>query len=66
MVRLNLVQIAMNVVSITFGVSMLVHNLIPPLIIGVVLASNGGLLLYLVRLLYVLDGLQKARSQPAS
>ena len=65
-VRLNLVQIAMNVVSITFGVSMLVHNLIPPLIIGVVLASNGGLLLYLVRLLYVLDGLQKARSQPAS
>jgi uncharacterized integral membrane protein len=65
-VRLNLVQIAMNALSVTFGVSMLVHNLIPPLIIGVVLASNGGLLLYLMRLVYVIDGMRKEMGQPAS
>jgi hypothetical protein len=45
---------------------MLVHNLIPPLIIGVVLASNGGLLLYLMRLVYVIDGMRKEMGQPAS
>ncbi|HOI81799.1 MAG: hypothetical protein WCS47_05340 [Thermovirgaceae bacterium] len=59
LVRLNLVQVTMNVVSIMFGTSMLVHNLIPGLVVGVILAANGGLLLYLMRIMSVIDGIQK-------
>ncbi len=66
LVRLNLVQVAMNLVSITFGASMLIHDLLPGMVIGVVLAANGGLLLYLMHILYELDRLQKTMSQPAS
>ncbi|MFZ2812550.1 MAG: hypothetical protein WAZ17_05615, partial [Thermovirgaceae bacterium] len=66
LVRLNLVQVAMNLVSVTFGASMLIHDLLPGMVIGVVLAANGGLLLYLMHILYELDRLQKTMSQPAS
>ncbi|HAK40181.1 MAG TPA: hypothetical protein DCM24_00045 [Synergistaceae bacterium] len=59
LVRLNLVQVTMNVVSIMFGTSMLVHNLIPGGVVGVILAANGGLLLYLMRIMSVIDGMQK-------
>ncbi|HCP07131.1 MAG TPA: hypothetical protein DIT24_01590 [Synergistaceae bacterium] len=59
LIRLNVVQVAMNVVSIMFGTSMLIHNLIPGMVIGVILAANGGLLLYLMHIMSVIDGMQK-------
>ena len=59
LVRLNVVQVAMNVVSIMFGTSMLIHNLIPGMVIGVILAANGGLLLYLMHIMFVIDGMKK-------
>lgn len=65
LVRLNLVQVTMNVVSIMFGTSMLVHNLIPGLVIGVILAANGGLLLYLMRIMYVIDAMKKEAGRSA-
>jgi len=53
--RLTGVQLAMNLVSILFGASMLIANLIPGRIIGVILAANGGLLLYLLHLLGLIE-----------
>jgi hypothetical protein len=55
LVRLNLVQVAMNLVSVMFGASMLIANLIPGRIIGVILAANGALLLYLLHLLGLIE-----------
>ena len=57
--RLNSVQLAMNLVSILFGFSMLFSGLLPGAVIGVMLAANGGLLLYMLRILAQLDGLQR-------
>lgn len=58
LLRLNTVQVAMNLVSILFGASMLIANLIPGRIIGVILAANGGLLLYLLHLLGLIEKLK--------
>ncbi len=55
LLRLNGVQIAMNLVSMLFGASMLIANLVPGRIIGVILAANGGLLLYLLHLLGLIE-----------
>jgi hypothetical protein len=55
LVRLTAVQLTMNLVSIMFGASMLIANLIPGRIIGVILAANGGLLLYLLHLLGLIE-----------
>ena len=48
----------MNLLTILFGASMLVSNLIPGLVIGVILAANGCVLLYLLHILIVLDKMQ--------
>ena len=53
--RLTAVQVTMNLVSILFGASMLIANLIPGRIIGVILAANGGLLLYLLHILGLVE-----------
>lgn len=53
--RLSAVQVTMGLLAITFGMSMLVSQLIPGLILGVVLAMNGCVLLYLLHILIVLD-----------
>jgi len=53
------VQLAMNLVSILFGISMLFSGLLPGAVIGVMLAANGGLLLYMLHILAQLDGLQQ-------
>jgi hypothetical protein len=53
--RLFAVQLAMNVLAIIFGTSMLVPGLVHGLVIGVILAANGCVLLYLLRILAVLD-----------
>jgi hypothetical protein len=49
----------MNLLTILFGVSMLVSQLIPGLVIGVVLAANGCVLLYLLHILTVLEKMRR-------
>ena len=60
LLRLYSTQIALGGLSIMFGSSMLVPGIIPGLLIGVILAANGGVLLYLMRLLFLLDALAES------
>jgi len=53
--KLFTVNLTMNLLQILFGTSMLMPNLVPGLIIGVILAANGCVLLYLLHILIVLD-----------
>lgn len=57
--RLFAAQLTLNLLTIMFGTSMLIPGLIHGLVIGVVLAANGCVLLYL---LSILVGLDKMRS----
>lgn len=57
LVKLYSTQIALGGLSVMFGSSMLAPEIIPGLLIGVILAANGGVLLYLMRLLFQLDAL---------
>ena len=57
LVKLYSTQIALGGLSVMFGSSMLAPGIIPGLLIGVILAANGGVLLYLMRLLFQLDAL---------
>ncbi|KUL02524.1 MAG: hypothetical protein XE12_0749, partial [Synergistales bacterium 54_9] len=57
-VHLSITQFVMNLVSILFGTSMLISNLIPGWIVGVILTANGCVLLYLMRLLIRIDRLR--------
>ncbi len=57
--RLFAAQLIMNLLTILFGTSMLVSNLIPGLVIGVILAANGCVLLYLLHIMIVLDKMQR-------
>jgi hypothetical protein len=56
--KLFAAQLTMNLLTILFGTSMLVSRLIPGLVIGVILAANGCVLLYLLHILIVLDRMQ--------
>lgn len=58
--KLFAAQLIMNLLTILFGTSMLVSNLIPGLVIGVILAANGCVILYLVHLMVVLDKMQRS------
>lgn len=49
------VQLTMNLLAIMFGTSMLIPNMVHGLLIGVILAANGYVLLYLLRLLIILN-----------
>lgn len=60
--KLFLVQLTMNLLTIMFGTSMLVPHLVPGLVIGVILAANGCVLLYLLHLLVLLEKLQRDTS----
>lgn len=57
--KLFATQLIMNLLTIMFGTSMLCAHLIPGLAIGVILASNGCVLLYLIRILMVLEKMQR-------
>lgn len=53
--------------TILFGTSMLVSNLIPGLVLGVIFAASGCVILYLVHLMVVLDKMERSfvdRPQP--
>lgn len=65
LVKLSITQVTMNIVSIVFGTSMFFSHLIPGGIVGGVLAANGGLLLYLLHLLNLIDGM-KMQTQASS
>ncbi len=57
--KLFAVQLILNGLAITFGTSMLVAHLIPGLLIGLILAANGCVLLYLLRILIIVDGMSR-------
>lgn len=57
--RLFITQMTLNILSMVFGTSMLVKNLIPGPVIGVVLTANGIVLLYLLSILAGIDELKK-------
>jgi hypothetical protein len=59
MVKLFVTQLTMNLVTVMFGTSMLIPHIIPGLVIGIILAANGGLLLYLLHILVAMDKMQK-------
>jgi hypothetical protein len=56
--KLFAVQLVLNILGVMFGTSVLIPNLLHGLIIGVILAANGVVLLYLLRILVLLDRMQ--------
>jgi hypothetical protein len=48
-------QLVLNLLAILFGASMLIPGLVQGLVIGVILAANGLVLLYLLGILVTLD-----------
>lgn len=69
LVRLDVTTLVMNLLTILFGLSMLAMGLfagpIPKLLLGPILAANGGALLYLLHLLLSVERMQKQAAQPA-
>ncbi|HNW46934.1 MAG TPA: hypothetical protein PLN20_08385 [Thermotogota bacterium] len=61
--RLFITQLALALLSIMFGTSMLIPSLLPGLLVGVILFANGCLLLYLIYILISLDKVIKQLSQ---
>ena len=59
--KLLITQAVLSVLSVIFGTSMLIKNLIPGPVIGVVLALNGMVLLYLLSLLFKVDMLKEEK-----
>ena len=57
MVKLFAVQLTTYLLTVLFGISMFVSNLIPGLVIGVILAANGCFLLYMLCILKALEKL---------
>ena len=60
--RLFITQLALALLSIMFGTSMLIPSLLPGLLVGVILFANGCLLLYLIYILISLDKVIKLLS----
>lgn len=54
--KLFVVQVVMGLVTVLFGASMLVAQLVPGLVLGVILATNGAVLLYELHLLRSVEG----------
>ena len=58
--KLFVLQVILNLLAIAFGTSMLLPSLVPGLLVGLVLAANGFVLLYLLRILVVIDAMKSA------
>ncbi len=56
--RLFVTQLTLSLLQTLFGTSMLVPGVVPGLVIGVILAANGCVLLYLLHVLRLLDTLR--------
>ncbi|MCX7828090.1 MAG: hypothetical protein N2315_02665 [Thermanaerothrix sp.] len=63
LVNLWRVQLAMNGTSILFGASMLIRNLIPGWLVGMILTANGGLLVIMIG---ILDEVQRLKDNPSA
>lgn len=63
--RLARTQLTMNLLSVMFGVSMFVPGLLPGLAVGLILAANGGVLLYLLRILAAIAVLANRAEEPS-
>ena len=63
--RLFRAQLTMNLLTIMFGAAMLVPGLIPVPVIGVILAANGCVLLYLLHILIVLGAMHRSAAGAA-
>ena len=61
--KLSRTQLALDLLSIMFGTSMLVPGIIPGLVVGAILAANGGVLLYLLHLLSAITALANEMSK---
>ena len=66
MTRLFVAQLVLNITTILFGMSVFVAKLIPGLVLGVILAINGGILLYMLHILVVLGKMQRDAEGAAS
>jgi len=66
LLRLYRTQTVMGGVSIMFGASMLLPGIISGLVISVVLTANGGVLLYLMRVLFQVEELARLAGETAS
>jgi len=55
LLKINSANLVMNILTILFGTTILVSNLIPGIIVGVVLAADGCVLLYLLQQLLSLE-----------
>ena len=64
--RLFRAQLTLNLLAMLFGASMLLPHLIPGLVLGVILAANGGVLLHLLRILLVLQAMQRSATGAVS
>lgn len=53
--KLFATQLTLNLLQILFGTSMLIPGKVPGMVIGVILAANGGVLSYLLSILVALD-----------
>lgn len=53
--KLFATQLTLNLLQILFGTSMLIPGIVPGMVIGVILAANGGVLSYLLSILVTLD-----------
>jgi len=58
--RLFMLQLTTNILTVMFGVSMFIPGLVHGSIVGMILAANGGAILYLLRTLVLLGRMQTA------
>lgn len=58
--QITMAVLTMNILTIIFGLSMLIPSIIPGLVLGVILAADGGVLLFLVYLLLNAQRMLKA------
>lgn len=63
--KLFAAQLTMNLLAIMFGISMLIPGLVHGLLIGLILAANGCVLLYLLSILVALEKLRSDMGQVA-
>ncbi len=57
--KLFVTQLTLGLLSVLFGTSMLVSNLLPGIVVGIILTANGAVLLYLLSILIQIEELTK-------
>jgi len=66
LLRLYATQTGMNLLSILFGTSMFLSRLLPGYLIGIILAANGGALLYLLHIVLLLENMKSSGEKSSS